>query len=341
MRTRSPVLLVGAFLLLQLLAAPAALAARLVGGREQAAIERAFSAQAAHRQQLIVSVRASTVSPSWAAVRSVTPERDGRTTASATTPKLQIAYYHRSKGSERPAAPPQAVQADLQRNFRIEVVYTGSGAESIVYHPRYRSACAGEGKFTDQQTVTVDPMSWTVRYVVDLDDLVAAVRSSQGPILVPSVTFDVGGSSLDAVETLRRTLFDAGCDGRPQTFNCRISFDLGGSDPGNELSFPPDAGIDIGVPMAAGSAGSCDPNDYTLGPSLWDSGASAALVRQLGLLGGTLPADPYAPIRVAWPGGSAQQSEGFATSPCQGDASACGDDFDWHGTVALRPVVGG
>jgi hypothetical protein len=341
MRTRSAVLLVGAFLLLPLLAAPAARAARLVGGREQAVIERAFRARAAHRHQLIVSVRASTVSPSWSAVRSLTPERGGRTTPRAVTPKLQIAYYHAVRGSERPAAPPKAVRADLQRDFRIEVVYSGSGAESIVYKQSYRSVCAGQGNFTDQQIVTVDPMSWTVRYVVDLDDLAAAVRSSQGTMLVPDVTFDAAGSSLDAVQTLSRTLLDAGCNGNQTTFMCRMSFHLGGLDPGDLLSFPPAAGIDVAVPMVAGSAGACDPNYYTLGPSLWQSGAGAALVRQLGLVGGTLPARPYAPISVSWPGGSAQGSDGFATSPCQGDGSACSDDFHWQGTVALVPVPAG
>jgi len=340
MRTRWPILLVGACLLLPLLAAPTALAAKLVGGRQQAEIERAFIAQAAHRHQVIVSVRASTVSPAWAAVRSVSPERGGRTTSSAATPKLRIAYYERIRGAEHPASPPAAVRADLARDFKVEVVFTGSGAESIVYDQAYRSVCAGAGGFTDQQTVAVDPMSWTVSYVVDLDDLVAAVRSSDGTALVPNVTFDAGGSHLDAVETLGRTLVDAGCNGKPTTFNCRMSFRFGGSEPGGQLSFPPAAGIDVGLPMVAASAGSCDPTDYTLGPSLWDSGAGAALVRQLGLVGGSLPAAPYAPISVSWPGGSAQYSEGFATSPCQGDGSACSDDFHWNGKVALHAVSG-
>jgi hypothetical protein len=341
MRIRWPVLLVGACLLLSLVGAPVALAAKLVGGREQAAIERAFTAQPAHRHQLIVSVRASTVSPAWAAVRSVSPERGGRTTASAGTPQLQIAYYRRVGGSEHPGTPPAAVRADLRRDFQVAVVYTGSGAESIVYAQGYRSVCAGAGGFTDQQTVTVDPMSWTVRYVVNLDDLVTAVSSSAGGVLVPNVTFDAGGSRLDAVETVSRTLVDAGCNGKPATFNCRVSFRLGGSGPGDQLSFPPAAGIEVGIPMVATSAGACDPSDYTLGPSLWDSDGGAALVRQLGLAGGSLPANPYAPIRVTWPGGSAQHTLGFATSACQGDGSACGDDFHWTGTVALQLVTGG
>jgi hypothetical protein len=341
MRIRSPILLVGASLLLPLVAAPAALAAKLVGGREQAAIERAFAAQSAHRHQVIVSVRTSTVSSAWAAVRSVSPERGGRTTSSAATPKLQIAYYHRIGGAEHPATPPSAVRADLERDFKVEVVYTGSGAESIVYNQGYRSVCAGAGGFTDQQTVTVDPMSWTVRYVVDLDDLVAAVRSADGTVLTPNVTFDAGGSRLDAVETLSRALVDAGCNGKPTTFNCRMSFRLGGSGPGDQLSFAPAAGIDVGLPMVAASTGACDANDYTLGPSLWDSGAETALVTKLGLVGGSLPAAPYAPIRVSWPGGSSRHSDGFATSPCQGDSAACSDDFQFKGTVALQPVPRG
>ena len=199
--------------------------------------------------------------------------------------------------------------------------------------------CAGAGDFTDQETDTVQPMSWTVRYVVDLDHLLAAVRSSSGTSLVPNVTFDYAGSTVTAVETLSRTLQDAGCNGRQTTFNCRMAFRAGGADPGGQLSFGP-AGTQIGVPTAVRTTGSCDAGTFTLGPSLWDGGGATALVR-LGLVGGTLPANPYAPIRVRWPGASAAQALGFAASPCQGDSDLCGDTFGWQGTVTLAPVPSG
>jgi hypothetical protein len=97
----------------------------------------------------------------------------------------------------------------------------------------------------------------------------------------------------------------------------------------------------IGLPLTDTTQGTCSPSLYTLGPSLWDSGATAALVSRLGLLGGALPARPYAPIAVAWPSGSAQQSQGFAASPCQGDGAACTDSFTWRGTVSLHSVSAG
>jgi hypothetical protein len=95
MRTRSPVLLAGASLILALAGAPAALAAKLVGGADQAAITRAFTRTPAHRRQVVVSVRQSTVSSSWSAVSSVTPEPGGGTAPSAPTPKPALTYSHR------------------------------------------------------------------------------------------------------------------------------------------------------------------------------------------------------------------------------------------------------
>ncbi len=345
MRTRPPTAPAVAAIILVIgagaLAGPAtAGAATLVGGHRQAAIRRAFAAQPAHRRQAIVSIRASTVSPAWAVVRSVTPQ-SGRPGSGAVAPRLQTTYFHSVRGAERGGSPRPAVRSDLDQDFRVEVVYTGSGGESIAYHQEYRSACAGDGSFSDVQTATVSPMSWSVRYAVDLDDLLAAVRTAQGTVLVPNVTFDYAGSRLNAVENLGRTIVDTGCNGTPTTFTCRTTFGLGGSNPAGRLTFVPGSGIQVGLPVATSAGGACNPDYYTLGPSLWDSGASTALVGTLGLMGGNLPANPYAPIHVSWPAGSAQQSRGFAASPCQGDGSVCGDDFHWSATVALQRVPGG
>jgi hypothetical protein len=346
MATRSPVAARGAPIILALTvmalaAPPAALAARLVGGSQQRAIQRAFTAQRSHRGQAAVSIRASSVSPSWSVVRSVSPERAGRSTPGASSPRLRSSYYHRVGGRERPGSPPAAVRADLARDFRVQIVYTGSGSESISYGQTSRSVCPGAGKFTDQETVSVTPMAWSVRYVVDLDNILSAVRGSAGAVIMPSVSFDGPASHLDAVETVSRTLVDAGCNGTPVTFTCTTTFGPGGQDPAGELSFPPGSGIEIGLPLGARMSGSCDPNDYTLGPSLWDSGATTALAGGLRLMGGALPANPYAPVGVSWPGGSAQQTQGFIASPCQGGGVACVDDFRWRGTVAIRPFPGG
>jgi hypothetical protein len=322
------------------LAAPGAgMAARLVGGSEQTAIARAFSSQRSHRGQVIVSIRTSTVSRSWAVVRSVTPQRAGQTRSGA-VPVLRSTYYRVAGRRVQPAPPPRAVRADLARRFTVEVVYTGAGSESIHYGQGYRSVCPGAGGFTDQATDTVDPMSWTVRYVVDLDDLLSAVRGPAGVTLIPTITFDAAGSSIDASETVVRMLQDKGCNQNVTTITCTTTFTPGGTDPGGRLSFPAGSGLEVGVPMATRQSGSCDPDNFTLGPSLWASGGATALVGQLRLLSGTLPANPYAPVRVSWPGGSAAQDQGFAVSPCQGDAAVCTDTFAWQGTVALQAVPG-
>jgi hypothetical protein len=318
-----------------------ALGAKLVGGREQTAIRDAFVAGGAHPRQSIVSIRASTVSPSWAVVKSVVPETAGRTSPHATAIRLLSSYYRRRGGHERSGRPPVAVRADLARDFQVAIVYSGSGAETIQYKQVSRSVCAGAGGFTDQQQSTVSPMSWRMRYVVDLDDLLAAVRSGQGTMLAPSISFDPAGSTLSATQSLTRTTIDAGCNGVPSTDRCKTTYGVAQSGGGAQLSFPFGSGVEIGVAMSPVSSGQCDPSDYTLGPSLWDSGATTALAAPLALLGGNLPADPYAPVAVSWPAGSAQQSDSFVTSPCQGDGAACRDTFHWNGTVALHAIPGG
>jgi hypothetical protein len=316
------------------LAAPAR-AAKLVGGPEQAAIARAFDSSPAHRRLAIVSIRASTLSPAWAVVRSVAPEESGRTSSHASPITLQSTFYDRLGGRELQRQPPPAVRSELEQDFRVAIVYRGSGAETIGYQQAYHSVCAGAGDFTDTEQETVSPLSWNVRYVVDLDDLLSAIRGSRGPALVPSVTFKAGSSTLSAVEQLVRTVIDVGCNNTATTFSCKATYQLAGPPP---LSFVPDLGLVVGIPLSPVTSGDCNPDDYTLGPSLFDSGATTALVGRLDVLGGELPADPYAPVAVSWPAGSAAQAEGFITSPCQGDGAACQDDLHWKGTVTLEPV---
>ena len=80
-----------------------------------------------------------------------------------------------------------AVRTDLARDFQVAVVYAGSGLESIAYQQDYGSSCAGAGPFVDQETDTVSPMAWSVRYVVDMDRLFSAVRASGHVTLVLAV----------------------------------------------------------------------------------------------------------------------------------------------------------
>jgi hypothetical protein len=335
MRSRLP--LAGLLTLAVVLLPGVAHAARLVGGREQAAIARAFSGSRAHRGLAIVSTRVSTTAPAWAVVKSVRPQASGRTTAAGHAPRLQSSYYRLVRGRVKPGAPPAAARADLARDFRVAVVYTGSGSETVSYHQLYRSVCPGAGGFTDEQSDTVKPMSWRVRYVVDLDALQSAVRAPGGTVLVPAASFDRARSTLSAREIRSRTAVDEGCNGQPTTFECDATYSLGSPSQGL-LSFPAAGGVEIGVPTKANPSGDCDPSDYTLGPSLWDSGAATAVTARLGLVGAGLPADPYAPVPVSWPGSSLTLLSGSPLSPCQGDAAACHDTFRWTGDVALQAV---
>ena len=88
------------------------------------------------------------------------------------------------------------MRTDLSRDFQVAVVYAGTGRESIAYLQNYGSVCAGEGFFTDQESDVVTPMTWSVRYVVDLDDLLAAVRHDGHTTFVPAVRFDAAGISI-------------------------------------------------------------------------------------------------------------------------------------------------
>ncbi len=344
MSTRCPVVTRGVAIVVVLwavgLAAPASgVAARLVGGPTQRAIARVFSVERSHRGQVIVSTRVSTVSSTWAVVRSVIPAVTGHILTGATPPQRST-YYHLIGGRPRPAPPPRAVKADLSRAFRVEVVYSGSGREAINYQQSYGSACAGYGGFVDTESDVVSPMRWSVRYVVNLDDLLAAVRGPGGTTLLPAISFDATGSHVTASETVSRSAQDFGCNGRATTFKCTTTFRAGGPDPGGQLSFPAGSGLEAGVPMAARGRGACDPDNFTLGPSMWDGGGATAIAGPLRLLGGTLPSRPYAPVKVTWPTSSAQQAQGFAPSPCQGDTAVCTDVFQWQGTVSLHAIPG-
>ena len=89
--TRGVAIIVG-LCALALVVPSAGLAARLVGGRTQQAIARAFTAQRTHRGQVVVSIRTSTVNGSWAVVRSVTPQSAGlrRVRHCSTYPRISL-----------------------------------------------------------------------------------------------------------------------------------------------------------------------------------------------------------------------------------------------------------
>lgn len=335
MRSRLP--LAGLLTLAVLLAPATAHAARLVGGREQAAIAKAFFARRSHKGQVIVSTRASTVARAWVVVKSVRPEALGRHTAGGRTPRLQSTYYRLTGGRVKRATPPAGPRTDLARDFRIAVLYTGSGSETISYHQLYRSVCSGSGGFTDEQAVTIKPMSWSVRYVVDLDALQSAVRRPAGTVVVPAVSLERSGSQVSAHEVLTRTAIDRGCNGQPTTFQCDTTYALGPPADGR-LSFPATGGLEVGVPTSSNPSGDCDPSDYTLGPSLWDSDATTAVTASLGLIDAALPANPYAAVPVSWPLHSLALASGFTASPCQGDGAACKDTFRWTGHIVLQAV---
>ena len=332
---RSRLSVAGLLALVVLLAPASAHAARLAGGREQAAIAKAFFARRSHTGRVIVSIRTSTVAHRWAVVKSVRPQAMGGPTASSRPPRLQSTFYHLTRGREKLGTPRPAVRADLAREFRVTVLYTGSGSETIAYHQRYRSVCPGSGGFSDEEAVTIKPMTWSVRYVVDLDALQSAVRGAAGTVLVPTVSFDRSRSRVSAHEVLTRTAVDTGCNGQPTTFECDTTYAAGVPADGL-LSFPPTGGLEVGVPTTSNPSGDCDPSDYTLGPSLWDSGATTAVIPVLGLVGARLPANPYAPVPVSWPGASLSLVSGSPASPCQGDGAACRDAFRWTGHVALQ-----
>src|SRR5437660_3488231 len=113
----APVACIVALLLGGALTTPA-WGARLIGGRRQGAIVRAFRAQVRHRGQLVVAVVGSTASPGWAAVESV---------REAGSP-VSRSFYHQVGGAQRAGNPPGAARAELSRDFKVAVVYSGSGS---------------------------------------------------------------------------------------------------------------------------------------------------------------------------------------------------------------------
>jgi hypothetical protein len=318
-----------------LLALPAgATAARLVGGKQQAAITRAFFRQRGPRGRAVVSIRSSSVSSAWTVVRWVLPTRAGGRGTAPSNPRVFSTYFH----AATPGQPPARVSRDLASAFRVTILYTGTGTENVDYGQLYRSVCSGGGGFIEQERDSVSP-AWRIRYTVQPDRLLSAVRGRQGLVLVPTVSFDRAGSRLTAVETRTRTYVDQGCFDHPTNYKCVTSFNLTRS--GSDLGFVPGAGAEIGIPMRGTGHGQCGPEKYTLGPSLWDSGGATAAVRSLGLVGGRLPAMPYAAMKVSWPRNSAPVSEGSLASPCQGIKSGCSDQWHWRGSVRLETAASG
>jgi hypothetical protein len=320
-------------------AGPAA-AARLVGGHRQAAIVRAFSAHGARKQQVVVSVRSSSVSPAWAVAESVRAETGGREGGRGANVKPSFTYFHQVGGAQRSGSPPGPVKADLSRDFKLAVIYTGSGSETITYTHQTNGVCAAAGGNVDQETDTVAPMSWSVRYVVDLNRLAATVRDGRGTIVVPSVTLSRGGSRVDATEQVSRSTVDLTCNGRTVTNRCATRYTLGSAGASGWLSLAPGTGLDVGIPTRQSTSGSCDPALFALGPSLWASDAATARASRLGFLGGGLPGNPYAPVKVSWPLDSALADDGMVASPCQSNP-ACVDSLRWNATVRLQQASGG
>ena len=250
---------------------------------------------------------------------------------------LHSTYFHLVGAGVKAGQPPAAVRADLTRPFRVAVVYTGSGSETIAYKQPYKSVCAGAGGFTDEQDDTVTPMSWSVRYVVDLDDLQSAVRGPAGTVLVPDVGFYRSQSRVTRPPDAHAHRDRRGLQRRADDVHVPDDLRARAGDRRPAVAAAT-GGLEVGVPITSTGAGDCDPSDYTLGPSLWDSGATTAFVDRLGLVGGTLPTDPYAPVKVSWPTDGVALSQGFIASPCQGDGLSCRDAFHWSGQVALQPV---
>lgn len=312
----------------------AAQAAKLVGGHEQAAVQHTFAAQRSHARDVVVSVRSSTASPKWLVARWIRPSRGG---AAGSPPSLHSAYFHRAGAGVAPGSPPGTVRRELQAPLRVAIVYSGSGAETVAYQTTDKTICIGNGTYVDQQQVSVKPMAWTVRYLVDLDRLQAAVRGGSSAAVAPAVSFDRRRSQLTAAETLTRTTVDNGCYQRPTTIRCTTSYFLDVRGAGSHLAFTPGQGVEVGLPLGFGRHGDCAADDYTLGPSLWDSGAATTLVPKLNLVGGRLPPNPYAPEPVSWPRSSAGLLQGYLASPCQGISATCADAIRWKGTVRVLP----
>jgi hypothetical protein len=314
----------------------AATAAQLVGGREQAAVLKAFARSRGAHAEVATSVRASTTARSWAVVRWVSPATGAK--PGPPVPTLHSSFFHVG-GRVTAGSPPAAARRDLQAPFSVAVVYTGHGSEVVHYQQSTRSICTGNGMYVDTEQETVTPMSWTVRYIVSLDRLQAAVAAGRTTAVLPTITFDRSGSQLSAAEQSSRTSVDQGCFGPTRTIRCASSYFLRVPGAAAQVGFG-SAGLQIGIPMATRHRGDCAAQSYPLGPSLWDAGAATVSVGALSLTGGRLPVHPYAPVSVLWPLSAAGAQQGYLASPCQGIAAECTDTMRWTGSVRLQALGG-
>ena len=136
----------------------------------------------APRRASIVSIRASTVAGAWVGREVGAVRGSGRLTAVRRTSGCRARTSGRPRRAS--AAPPtaQGGQGDLSQDFKVAVVYTGSGAETITYTAAYRSVCTGGGGRRPAERHGHIRCRGRVRYVVDLDRLSGACEYSQAAL---------------------------------------------------------------------------------------------------------------------------------------------------------------
>ena len=256
------------------------------------------------------------------------PRGGGRATAGSRTVKLaerllQAGPRRRARGTPTSGGP-----ADLSQDFKVAVLYSGSGAETVAYSQSTAACASAEGGYVDQQQDTVSPMSWSVRYVVDLDSLVAAVRDAEGDDAGPGGDLRgrrLGGERHREDEPHLPSTTAAAARRPPQ--RARSHFSAGGPGADGALSFDSGAGLEVGVPMRGRAAGSAVPRTTRSvrrcgtaapRPRWWTSSTCWAAASH---------ANPYGRVRVAGRQARRWPSHGLIASPCQGDSAGCSDSM--------------
>jgi hypothetical protein len=304
--------------------APAASAARFASPSEARALRSAFLHERGHAGTVITAITVSTTAPGWASVAYLPA-------AQAVAAKVKIITVTREYYRDRPRShptptklPPKKAKSDLKKDLWVKLTYEGSGSE----HYKSTDSGAGEcGGSTETSTVTakVEPAKWKYAYLLDLDKM---EREAGG--LDPLVRLVSAPTDVSVVRDLERE--QTHCNPPNESWSCITTFGAPRNVFPGMVAFT-SSGTNILTPMVAASAPQGTGCVDTLGIfGLQPGFTGAAVAINWHLIGGMLPADPYAPIPVTYQRNALNKVNACSTFSGNGP---CSDTTEWSGEVTL------
>jgi hypothetical protein len=323
---------VAAVAALALLASPAAAsAAKLAGAKQDGALRTAFQRDRHHTGASIVSIRVSTAKAGWAMIEWI-PKGAPESVTSAAKPTVQRTTYH---GTKPDSKPPKKVKKDLLEPLKVRLTFEGKGSESVDLKTTSQGECGGS--VTDERTESISPIQWNISYVLDLDHF-TLIRTSDphygGDLLQVLTHYEPSRSTVSVIEQRHHAATDD-CDGATNTYDCTQTFGSPSQDSTGAVAIDR-LGLVVQLEtQLTATQGDCANTTFAAKP-YYDDGGISAFTPALRILGGDLPADPYAPVTVTYP--TNDFLEGYNGACALSGTTECHDDYSWTGQIQLHPM---